>query len=54
MLEVRTVSAALDKQVTISLPKGTFLVLFEFLSRSLRIVEELGESTARRRHIRPA
>ena len=27
-------SAALDEQVTISLPKGTFLVLFEFLAHS--------------------
>jgi hypothetical protein len=28
------VSAALDEQVPISLPKGTLLVLFEFLARS--------------------
>ena len=42
MLEVRTVSATLDKQVTISLPKGTFLVLFEFLSRSYELWKNSG------------
>ena len=29
-----TLSTALDEQVTISLPKGTLLVLFEFLAHS--------------------
>jgi hypothetical protein len=31
------VSAALEEQVTISLPKGTLLVLFEFLSHSYEL-----------------
>jgi hypothetical protein len=36
------VSAALDEQVTISLPKGTLLVLFEFLSHSYELWKHSG------------
>ncbi len=35
-------SAALDEQVTISLPKGTLLVLFEFLSHSYELWKRSG------------
>lgn len=36
-------SAALDEQVTISLPKGTLLVLFEFLSHSYVLWKRSGD-----------
>jgi hypothetical protein len=40
------VGISLDEQVTISLPKGTLLVLFEFLSRSYDAWRSTGDRPA--------